>query len=209
MKNKKSLIALVALLVVGVVGSTFAYFTTTKTFNNIFKTEEYKTTVSETFKSPANWTPGQTADKVVNVKNEGDVEIAVRVKLVQTWKNGENELSLTQTTDNETWNVAEINFANSANWEFNAEDGYYYYKTVLASGQEALPLFDSVTYNAKMTNELAGIECVEVVNGDTITETCTSGSGYAGATYTLDVTVETIQADAATEANGWKYTPAA
>lgn len=207
MKNKKSLIALVALLVVGVVGSTFAYFTSTRTFNNIFETEEYKTTVSETFKSPENWTPGQTADKVVNVKNEGDVEIAVRVKLVQNWKNGENELPLTQGTGDAVWDVAVINFTNAENWEFNAEDGYYYYKTVLAKDQEALPLFDGVTYNANMTKELAGIECVENINGDTITETCTSGSGYAGATYTLDVTVETIQADAAE--SQWGYTPAA
>ena len=38
MKGKKPLIALVALLFVGVVGVTFAYFTETETFQNIFKT---------------------------------------------------------------------------------------------------------------------------------------------------------------------------
>ena len=57
-----------------------------------------------------------------------------------------------------------------------------------------------------MTAELAGIVCTETTNGNTVTETCTSGNGYAGATYTLNVTVETIQADAAT--TEWNYTPA-
>lgn len=201
MKNKKSLVALVALLVVGVVGSTFAYFTSTKTFKNEFATEAYKTSVSETFKAPTEWTPGTTTSKVVTATNEGDVEVAVRVKLDEAWSNG---LTLTQTTNGETWNVAVINFTNAEKWEL--KDGYYYYKEVLAKGESTLPLFDSVTYNANMTKELAGITCTETTNGDTVTETCTSGNGYAGATYTLNVTVETIQADAATAQ--WGYTPA-
>lgn len=199
MKNKKSLVALVALLVVGVVGSTFAYFTTTKTFKNEFATEGYKTSVSETFDSPKDWTPGTTTSKVVTATNEGDVEVAVRVKLEEAWSNG---LALTQTTDGETWNVAVINFANEDKWEL--KNGYYYYKEVLAKGESTLPLFTSVTYNDKMTAELAGIVCTETTNGNTVTQTCTSGNGYAGATYTLNVTVETIQADASEEV--WGYT---
>ena len=35
MKNKKSLIALVALLVIGVVSGTFAYYTTSKNFRMV------------------------------------------------------------------------------------------------------------------------------------------------------------------------------
>lgn len=201
MKNKKSLIALVALLIVGVVGSTFAYFTTTKTFKNEFKTEGYSTSVSETFESPTEWTPGTTTEKVVTATNNGDVEVAVRVKLEEAWSNG---LALTQTTNDGTWNVAEINFANADKWEL--KEGYYYYKEELAKGESTLPLFTGVTYNEKMTAELAGIVCTETTNENTVTETCTSGNGYAGATYTLNVTVETIQADAAT--TEWNYTPA-
>ena len=199
MKNKKSLVALVALLVVGVVGSTFAYFTTTKTFENIFSTEGYSTSVSETFESPTEWTPGTTTSKVVTATNNGDVEVAVRVKLEEAWSNG---LALTQTTNGETWNVAVINFANEDKWEL--QNGYYYYKEVLAKGESTKALFDSVTYNDKMTAELAGIVCDETTNGNTVTQTCTSGNGYAGATYTLKVTVETIQADAS--ADVWGYT---
>ena len=57
-----------------------------------------------------------------------------------------------------------------------------------------------------MTDELAGIVCDTVTDADahTVTQTCTSGNGYAGATYTLDVTVETIQADASDDV--WGYT---
>jgi alternate signal-mediated exported protein len=204
MKNKKSLIGLVALLLVGAISGTFAYFTTTKTFENIFATENYKTTVSETFESPEDWAPGTTTEKVVNVTNECDVEVAVRVKLEQSWMNGNKELALTQTTDGTPWDVAVINFTNADKWEL--KDGYYYYKEVLEKNEATLPLFNSVTYNSKMTDELAGIVCTDEIVGNTTTQTCESGEGYAGATYTLKVTVETIQADAST--SEWGYTAA-
>lgn len=204
MKNKKSLIGLFALLLIGTISGTFAYFTTTKTFENIFATENFKTTVSETFKAPSDWTPGTTTDKVVNVTNEGDVEVAVRVLLEEEWKNGNNILPLSQTTDGDTWSVAVINFTNEDQWE--EKDGYYYYKEVLSKGESTLPLFESVTYNDKMTKDLAGIVCSEDKdeNTNTVTQTCESSESYAGATYTLNITVETIQADASQEV--WGYT---
>lgn len=206
MKNKKSLIALVALLIVGVVGSTFAYFTTTQKFTNEFATEQFKTVVTESFESPDDWTPGTTTNKVVTAKNEGDVEVAVRVKLEQKWvAANKTDLGLKATAaDGKEFDVAVINFTNAEKWEL--KDGYYYYKEVLGNGESTLPLFESVTYNANLTDELAGIVCDTVTDdaAHTVTQTCTSGNGYAGATYTLDVTVETIQADASDDV--WGYT---
>ena len=208
MKNKKSLIALIALAVVGVVGSTFAYFTTTQTFTNTFSTEVYKTVVSETFIPPTDWQPGDEVDKVVNVKNEGNVPVAVRVKLVQKWVNSlDTELPLQAGAENSKFDVAVINFTNADDWTKNGD--WYYYNTILDTNDTTKPLFESVTYNSLMTSELAGIVCETDIDDTThtTTQTCTSGSGYAGGKYTLEVTVQTVQADAALAE--WGYDPAA
>ena len=62
MKNrkKKSIIALLVIALLGFIGGTFAYFTSSDTFSNIFSTKPYRMEVVETFESPNNWTPGTT-----------------------------------------------------------------------------------------------------------------------------------------------------
>lgn len=78
MNNKKAIIALV-----GIVGATFAYFTSSATLSNEFKTGTYSTSVTEEFVSPDNWTPGTTTKKKVNVTNNGSVNVAVRTSYTE------------------------------------------------------------------------------------------------------------------------------
>ena len=47
-RSKKPLIALLVVAIVGIIGGTFAYFTSTDTFANVFQTSTYKTEVVET-----------------------------------------------------------------------------------------------------------------------------------------------------------------
>ena len=49
MKNKKPIIALGALAIVGLIAGTIAYFTSEATFDNVFTTAVYKTKSEETF----------------------------------------------------------------------------------------------------------------------------------------------------------------
>ena len=78
MDNKKTIIALALVALVGIIGGTYAYFTSTATLSNEFTTGTYSTSVTEEFVSPSNWTPGTTTAKKVNVTNNGSVEVAVR-----------------------------------------------------------------------------------------------------------------------------------
>ena len=86
MKNKKALIAIVAVLFV-VVGATVAYFTNVTTFTNNFTTATYKTKTTETFESPTNWKPGETITKEIVTKNEGSIPATVRAKFTGEWTN--------------------------------------------------------------------------------------------------------------------------
>ncbi len=194
-KSKKSLVALLLVAVLGVVGVTFAYFTSTDTFSNIFKTKPYKMEVVETFESPADWTPGTTTNKSVIATNKGDVEAAVRISYTEAWVDA-NGQTLALKDDNGNSAVV-INFADdlATKWTKSTENGtdYYYYNSKLAKDASTTSLIKSVTFNPNVTIALEN-NCVEDTTNHT--KTCTtSTSGYAGGTYTLTVKVETVQFD--------------
>ncbi len=205
--KKKMLLATLALLLVGTFGVTLAYYSTQKDFSNIFKTGTYGTTIKEKFQSPANWQPGDETEKEVVATNDGTIPIRVRAKFSEGWVAADkNPLALTFGTSGEK--IAE--FEIDGNWNAAAADAegvvYYYYDTVLTTGQTTTSFIkdSKVTFNPDYTLTANDIECTPVTEAGYTGETCTStNKGYAGATYTLDITIETIQADQAEE-NGWE-----
>jgi len=203
-KKKKLIIALALVAVIGVIGGAYAFFQTSNLFANIFQTSTYKTSVTETFTSPTDWKPGDETAKTVIATNEGSVPIAVRVSYTESWTSANGDtLALKQNTT-DTDNVAIINFDNTADWTETDCNGttYYYYKSDLATGESTSSFIKSVTFNEDtVVNDATGMSCTEDTSVDgQITKTCQStGDGYAGATYTLNILVETVQADAKDE----------
>lgn len=195
MKKKKSLVALLLIAIIGVVGGTFAYFTSNDTFTNIFRTKAYNVEVKEVFTSPSDWTPGTTTSKTVTATNKGDVDAAVRIWYEEEWKNSSNQtLDL---TDSQSNRAAIINKPEdfASHWTTSTEEGttYYYYKTKLAKNASTSAFMNSVTFNP-------AVEIATTHNCDTTTtpgeETCTTiTTGYGGGTYTLTIHVQTAQYD--------------
>lgn len=228
-KNKKALVALLIVAIVGVIGFTFAYFSDKITVNNEFKTKPYGTTVTEVFVSPENWTPGTETEKTVVTKNSGEVDEAVRVSYTEKWvsANGDelsgsiqiggssqpvtpspdvpdsdddisidDDVDIPSTPSVTYERAAIINFDNESDWTVDYDEngkGYYYYNKKLAKGESTSSFIKSVTFNG---NVESSSDCPKTVTGGTQTITCTStGNGYDGATYTLTITVETVQYD--------------
>lgn len=201
--NKKPLVALVLLLLVGVVGGTFAYFSSSAGFENLFKTSPYNVTYEEEFVSPTDWTPGTTTDKTVSVTNntaqtehEG-INIAVRFKVEEEWSDG-----VSATLENGE-KAAVLNFADDFGTKFELKDGYYYYLTELKPG-ETVNFLESVTFNKLATDGDDGATCIreDVTDEDgnkTGEKVVCTGASYADAEYTLNITAETVQADAYAE----------
>ena len=159
-KNKKSLVALLLVAVLGVVGVTIAYFTSTDTFENVFRTKPYTMQVVETFESPEDWTPGTTTSKTVVATNKGDVDAAVRVSYTESWVDSTNNpLPLTDNATPTPNRAAIINFASNytTKWTKSTEGGkdYYYYKTKLAKNASTTSLIESVTFNPKFKTDLS------------------------------------------------------
>ena len=85
MKNRRSIIALLLVAIIGIVGLTAAYFSNSTSITNEFETSEYGTDVIETFTSPTGWQPGDETPKVLTVKNTGEVDEAVRIKVEENY----------------------------------------------------------------------------------------------------------------------------
>lgn len=164
MKTRKtSIIALVALLVVALVGTTIAYWSQTSTIKNPFSTgDQYGSTIVEKFtpKDGEDWLPGVKVPKSVTVSNDGNTDILVRAKLTETWtrKSGGNAYIKLEgapvynpgqtnktdglTTDDQS--VVQKNFAHNGKWTEPQADGWCYYKTNLTKGNETAPWLESV-----------------------------------------------------------------
>ncbi len=206
--SRKSLVALLLLLLVGVVGGTIAYFTSTADFSNVFKTATYSTVTEERFVSPDKWTPGTTTDKEVKLKNNGNIDVAVRVSYKEAW-----DRNLALKLGDQT--VAIVNFANTGDWTL-AADGYYYYNKAVKPGEPTSTFIDSVTFNPaiEFNNSMSCVKSDVIAEGNKTgekVECTTDNASYAGATYTLDVKVESVQFDKVQEAWGTAIpaTPAA
>lgn len=211
MKNKKSIIALGALAVVGLIAGTIAYFTSEATFDNVFTTAVYKTKSEETFNSPDNWTPGQEVPKTVITENQGTIPVAVRVSTSEVWKDeGGNTIDVNTIAGIENAltttpkKIAIINLDNTSDWTYDSETEAYYFKRALAAANTtgSTPVYDktnsfikSVTLNPSLPVDS---ECITTTNENThtTTKTCTTAIQNLGkATYTLTLTVETVQYD--------------
>ncbi len=184
MKNKKSLIAIVALLLVVVVGATFAYFQTNASFVNVFNTGTYRVVTTEEFVGPENWAPGQEIPKTITSTNEGTIPAAVRVSYTEQWLKEIDGVE-TDITNQITNGTVIINLDNTSEWI--QEGNYYYYKYILDPTKTTSSFIKSVTLNPNMN----GASCTQ----SGLTQICEASNPALGATYKLTITKETVQAD--------------
>lgn len=164
MKNRKtSIIALVALLVVALVGSTVAYWSQSSTIDNPFDTNTYGSTIVEKF-SPQDgedWQPGVKVNKDVTVMNEGTTDILVRAKLTESWTRKNGDTAYITHDPQDVYNVHQDDvedglttgdtsvvykyFALNTKWTATADnDGWFYYTENLKGGNTTDKWLDAV-----------------------------------------------------------------
>ena len=187
MKKKRNLYIVAFLCFITLVGVTIAYLQSTDTFENIFNAGTYKTVTHEEFTSPTNWTPGDETPKTITTTNEGTIPVRVRVKLEENWKNSNNEELPLEFADSKKTSL--INLDNEVDWILKG--GYYYYTKELAPGETTSSLIKSVTFNPEYEGN---VTCN--FNTTTNSNECSSSDEYMGGVYTLNITTETVQADA-------------
>ena len=183
-KKTKRLITIVGLLLIVVVGATFAYFQTNTSFVNIFNTGTYRVVTTEEFVGPENWAPGQEIPKTITSTNEGTIPAAVRVSYTEQWLKEIDGVE-TDITNQITNGTVIINLDNTNEWIH--EGNYYYYKYILEPTDTTSSFIKSVTLNPNMN----GASCTQ----SGLTQICEASNVALGATYKLTITKETVQAD--------------
>jgi len=184
LKKKRALVAILALIVVGLVAGTIAYNYDRSIFTNIFGVQDFKTEFIETFDSPDNWQPCDEIPKTVIAKNDSGVRVNVRLSYEELWK-AKNGGSLPLTRNGVK--LAIINFQNEDDWELRS-DGWYYFKAGLAPGESTNSLFKSVKLDCSANFGGENI-CTETETGKTCQK---EADEYADAEYHLKITVQMI-----------------
>lgn len=161
MRKNKKIAGVAGLAAIMVIGGTFAYFNQTMTVTNPFDTGKYDTNVTEDFKPEDgnNWEPGAEVNKDVTVKNTGDYDVLVRVKLTEKWVNKTTSNTVAENTTGLKGDASQVDAKdgltkgdysvvektlNGNDWVYNDADGYWYYKTNLKAKTDTGKFLDAV-----------------------------------------------------------------
>lgn len=132
MKRKLIAAALACVLVcASCFGITYAYLIAEDNAANAFTIGETEIEISEEYTPPEKLTPGISFTKKPWITNTGNLPCYVRMRA-----------DFSSSIAEEFCEPLDID---TANWEYNSEDGYYYYKHLLNPGEETSPLFTTVT----------------------------------------------------------------
>lgn len=108
----------------------YSYLSDADKTNNQFSVGGNKIELIEEFDPPEELLPGTTFTKDVKVKNIGENDCYIRIKAVFT--------------NSDIGNYCTVDF-NTTDYEYNSEDGYYYYKNKLNVGEVSSSLFTTVS----------------------------------------------------------------
>ena len=160
MKKSKKVKAIVGLLALTLVVGVLAYFSKTMSIDNPFSTKKYGGETVEKFTPKKDWEPGGKVTKEVQAKNTGDYDLYVRVKFDEKWERDGKVISGTEFSSSDATKFFPADANNAVkegssvykhlagkidgSW-VDGKEGYFYYNSVLKSGNMTSALLDYVT----------------------------------------------------------------
>lgn len=157
-----TVLGICTLSVTGIMG----YWKMTGSSGNILTMASFQNQIEEEYRIPPHVDPGQTVDKVVNVKNTGTADSRIRVKLHKMFGDRKEDGSFQEDTtlDPEMIQIS----CNTTRWK-QLSDGYYYYTEILKAGsQTEEPLFETYTLDKRAGNEYRKKEARIVVTMEAV-----------------------------------------
>ena len=142
------------------------YWKLTGSSGNILTMASFQNQIEEEYRIPSHVDPGQTVDKVVNVKNTGTTDSRIRVKIRKMFGDRKEDGSFQEDTtlDPEMIQIS----CNTGRWK-QLSDGYYYYTEILKAGsQTEEPLFETYTLDKRAGNEYRKKEARIVVTMEAV-----------------------------------------
>lgn len=161
-------LALAIILIVGSIGISAAYFTTTGKSINIITTGRISMVLHD---ERADGTPfpeeglhgllpSQVADKIVYTENDCEIDSYHRIYLEKIIKDQDGN------TDTLSFDNIHLDI-NDIDWTLG-DDGWYYYNSVIKPGDKSNPLFTTVTFGAELDNEYEHAEIDIIVHAQAV-----------------------------------------
>lgn len=160
MKKKLALLATLAACTAMIASGTLAYYTAQDKAHNVITSGNIEIELVETtdkldankqpipFENVDGVMPGTAVSKIVQVKNTGEADAYIRVKV---------ETNVTLATGNNAipdYEPISIEYATgTSKTEWTEKNGYYYYNSPVAPGEITKPLFSEVYFKTSMGNE--------------------------------------------------------
>ena len=169
--SKKNIGFIAGILVLGLIVGVWAYFTSTSSIDNLLHTNSYGAKTQEEFTPGQVLEPGKEIEKKVAVTNTGDYDLVVRVSFAEKWaRDGIDFKTIaydgnidtveysagppkawTTSQDDATDGLTTLDNHSVVYKTFNpnddwikGDDGYWYFKTKLTSGQSTGNLLESI-----------------------------------------------------------------
>ena len=165
--KKKSLYILVTITAAfSLAGLVYGSWVVQQNTDNFLTMASYKARIVEKYKVPQHVDPSEEIEKRVEVRNEGSVDILVRVSVKKAFGERMKDGSFREDRKLNT-DVIEIQY-NDTYWEMR-DDGWFYYKEILKSGETTKePLMKSYILSAETGNEYKGKEAQIVVTMESV-----------------------------------------
>ncbi|OEG12522.1 hypothetical protein BCR25_06970 [Enterococcus termitis] len=160
---------------------TYAALTGQDSKENNFKIADFKTSIEEDFQPSKKFEADIDYKKIVRVKNDGEDLAFVRVlvsPVITTKDTMTNQTILLPATMNGSAPVLSIDF-NDVDW-IDGQDGFYYYKQALKTGEKTSSLFEKVRMNSQSID-----------------------TNYTGAILTFELKVESVNTTAYAYRDAW------
>ena len=164
MKKRIVAIAVIGICLAVVGYGTLAFFTDEAVAHNVITTSGINIEIVQTQRDDATGTevpspdeplrgvmPGQRVSKIVTVKNNEQSSAAwIRVMVNVTGQFADGTAMMPD-------QIQVISFEpNATYWLYDEDEGYYYHKEPVGSGEQTAPLFKEVKFATEMGNEFQG-----------------------------------------------------
>lgn len=143
-----------------------AVWSVSQSTENFLTMSSYCARIVEEYKVPKHVNPAETVTKKVNVKNEGGVDILVRVSVKKMFGRRQEDGSFEEDPSLDP-DMIQITF-NNQYWK-QSMDGWFYYTEILKAGDlTAEPLMESYTLSSQAGNEYEGKEAQIIISMESV-----------------------------------------
>ncbi len=149
--KKKPIIFLLAVIVLGIVGGTFAYYYSEVSISNEFKAKTYNIQIEEEF----NNTWGTKKVSFVN-KESTNTSVVLRINYNESWRKEVDNNNLSLDNNVNGVNVVTKEWTTAFTNDFvSGGDGWYYYKKTLDAGK-SVQVLSSISLNENKKATISG-----------------------------------------------------